>query len=215
MAESASEPATPEHESLPLFPLPLVLFPGAISRLRIFENRYLAMTRECSAKGTGFGIVHFQPAGENQPARHAAIGTEALIEDFTTLEDGLLGITVRGRRRFRIHSTRARDDGLILGQVEWIPAEPALPVDPEFAVLQAVLRELAGHDAFAELNRVESDDASALGMALASVLPLDVMHAQELLAVSDPNERLRVLGLLLSRDDDEDQDPEDADAFDP
>jgi len=184
-------------ESLPLFPLPLVLFPGARTQLRIFESRYLEMTRECSASGTGFGVVHFSPADDNTPARHAAIGTEALIDDFSTLDDGLLGIEVRGNRRFRIRSTRAREDGLIIGEVEWLPAEPRLQVRPEHAVLQNILRELLQHQAFADILDADTDDASALGMALASVLPLETENAQELLAVTDPHDRLRALCLLL------------------
>lgn len=193
------EPDTdsPATESLPLFPLPLVLFPGARTQLRIFESRYLEMTRECSAGGTGFGVVHFSPADENKPARHAAIGTEAVIEDFSTLDDGLLGITVRGSRRFRIRATRAREDGLIIGDVEWLPAEPRLAVQPEHAVLQNILRELLQHRAFADMIDADADDASALGMALASVLPLETQSAQELLAVTDPHDRLRALCVLL------------------
>jgi len=194
-------------ESLPLFPLPLVLFPGARTQLRIFESRYLEMTRECSAKGTGFGVVHFTPADDDKPARHAAIGTEAIIEDFSTLDDGLLGIEVRGGRRFRIRATRAREDGLIIGEVEWLPAEPRLEVQPEHAVLQNILRELLQHRAFAELIDADADDASALGMALASVLPLESESAQELLAVSDPHDRLRALCILLEETPEESSDP--------
>lgn len=190
-------PETDPIESLPLFPLPLVLFPGARTQLRIFESRYLEMTRECSANGTGFGVVHFSPADDNKPARHAAIGTEAIIEDFSTLDDGLLGIEVRGSRRFRIRATRAREDGLIIGDVEWLPTEPRLAVQPEHAVLQNILRELLQHQAFAGLIDADADDASALGMALASVLPLESENAQELLAVTDPHDRLRALCMLL------------------
>lgn len=193
------EPESTAHETepLPLFPLALVLFPGARTQLRIFESRYLEMMRECSARGAGFGVVHFSPADGNKPARHAAIGTEAVIEDFSTLDDGLLGIEVRGSRRFRIRSTRAREDGLIIGDVEWLPAEPRMAVQPEHAVLQNILRELLQHQAFAELVDADADDASALGMALASVLPLETENAQELLAVTDPHDRLRALCMLL------------------
>lgn len=191
------DPSRTETVDLPLFPLPLVLFPGAMTKLRIFEQRYIDMTRECSASGTGFGIVNFEPGNDQQPARHAAIGTEGLIEDFSTLEDGLLGLDVRGRRRFRVHATTAREDGLIIGRVEWLAAEPDLPVEPEYAVLQGIFRELLRHEAFAGLVDADADDASELGMALAALLPLETAHAQELLAVSDPNERLRALCTLL------------------
>ena len=196
---ASSRSSSTGTESLPLFPLPLVLFPRARTQLRIFESRYLEMTRECSAGGTGFGVVHFSPADDERPARHAAVGTEALIEDFSTLDDGLLGLEVRGHRRFRIRSTRAREDGLIIGEVEWLPPEPRQPVHPEHAVLQNVLRELLQHQAFAEVIEADPDDASALGMALASVLPLEAVSAQELLAVTDPHDRLRALCSLLEQ----------------
>lgn len=202
------DPNATDTEELPLFPLPMVLFPRARTQLRIFESRYLNMTRDCSAAGTGFGIVQFDPGDEQRPAHHAAIGTEAVIEDFSTLDDGLLGLTVRGHRRFRILATRARDDGLIVGDIEWIPPEPSLPVRPEFAVLQGVLRELLRHEAFADLVEADSDDASALGMALAALLPLEPASAQELLAVSDPEARLRVLNLLLEEGQSSDDEPE-------
>lgn len=206
---SASDPSSARPaatESLPLFPLPLVLFPRARTQLRIFESRYLEMTRECSASGTGFGIVHFSPADDNKPARHSAVGTEALIEDFSTLDDGLLGLEVRGHRRFRIRSTRAREDGLIIGEVEWLPPEPRQEVRPEHAVLQNVLRELLQHQAFAEVIDADPDDASALGMALASVLPLEPASARELLAVTDPHDRLRALCTLLEQSSEEQPD---------
>lgn len=203
---SPPETPAPETESLPLFPLPLVLFPGGRTRLRIFESRYLEMTREVSAGGTGFGMVHFTPADERGPARHAAIGTEAIIEDFSTLDDGLLGIEVRGSRRFRIRSTRAREDGLITARVEWLPPEPRQQVRPEHAVLQNILRELVRHQGFADLIAADADDASALGMALASVLPLEAENAQELLAVTDPHERLRALCILLEESSEESSD---------
>lgn len=198
-ASGASFTQAGATESLPLFPLPLVLFPHARTQLRIFESRYLEMTRECSSSGTGFGVVHFSPADDEAPAHHAAIGTEALIADFSTLDDGLLGLEVRGHRRFRIRSTRARDDGLIIGEVEWLPPEPRQEVRPEHAVLQNILRELLQHQAFAEVIEADPDDASALGMALASVLPLESASAQELLAVTDPHDRLRALCVLLEQ----------------
>lgn len=198
---SAGSGASTTTMPLPLFPLPLVLFPRATTQLRIFESRYLNMTRECAASGTGFGIVHFTPATQGRPARHAAIGTEALIEDFSTLEDGLLGLTVRGYRRFRVRATSARDDGLIVAAVDWLPAEPAIPVAPEYAVLQSVARELMRHEAFSAIAHIDTDNASALGMALASLLPLEPPQAQELLAVSDPNERLRALCVLLQSEE--------------
>ncbi|MBY6204030.1 LON peptidase substrate-binding domain-containing protein [Halomonas denitrificans] len=195
-------------DELALFPLQLVLFPGAPLPLRIFETRYLELVRDCSRSGQGFGVVMLDPATDQRTARHASIGTEAVIEDFSTLEDGLLGIRARGTRRFRIHHTSARDNGLLIGHVEWIAPEPARSIGPEFAALESLYRELVARLPAAELPEVEADNASQLGMALAGILPLDPPQAQELLAVSDPEERLRALCWLLGPDDASDAVPD-------
>lgn len=195
-------------EEIPLFPLQLVLFPGAPLPLRIFETRYLEMVRECSRTGTGFGVILVEPADENRLARHVSIGTEAIIEDFSTLEDGLLGIQARGQRRFRIRQTSARDNGLLVGRVDWIAEEPARSVGPEYAALESLYREIAANLPQADLPPIDGDNASQLGMALASILPLDPPQAQELLAVTDPVERLRALCWLLGPDDAEVVEPD-------
>ena len=41
---------------IPLFPLSAVLFPGGLLNLRIFEQRYLDLVRDCSRNGSGFGV---------------------------------------------------------------------------------------------------------------------------------------------------------------
>ncbi len=199
-------------EGLPLFPLQTVLFPRAPLPLRIFETRYLEMVRECSRTGTGFGVILLEPGADGRPARHASIGTEARIEDFSTMDDGLLGIQARGARRFRIHATAARDNGLLVGQVEWLAAEPARSVGAQYAALDSLYREIVMQVAHAELPEVDGDDASQLGMALASILPLDPAQAQELLATTDPIDRLRALCWLLAPEsDDDDSDDEEID----
>ena len=195
-------------ESLPLFPLQTVLFPDALLPLRIFESRYIDMVRECMRAGHGFGVVARFPEDEQGAAWHARIGTEAIITDFTTLEDGLLGLATRGQRRFLIESTHARQDGLLFGQVAWLPPEPARPVPPQHAALQTLMRELLRHEQLATQLQVDPDNASSLGFALASILPLELKQAQQLLEITDPQQRLEALLPLVEqatvRSEDED-----------
>ena len=47
---------TPSFDDLPLFPLSTVLYPRGRLQLRVFEPRYLDMVRECSRRGSGFGV---------------------------------------------------------------------------------------------------------------------------------------------------------------
>jgi len=105
---------------IPLFPLNTVLFPGGLLSLRVFERRYLDLVRDCARTGGGFGvclILHGRESGE--PAVPAAIGTLANIVDFYTETGGLLGICVRGSRRFHVERSRVRDNGLAHGEVAY------------------------------------------------------------------------------------------------
>ena len=186
-------------ESLPLFPLQCVLFPQATLPLRIFERRYLDMVRECMREGRGFGVVARFPGDSESEAWHARVGTEAIITDFSTLEDGLLGLQTRGQRRFSIAATSARSDGLLVGEVDWFGPEPARPVAPQHAALQTLVRELLRHEELARQLDVDTDNATSIGFALASVLPLSLSQAQQLLEIRDPAARLDALLPLVEQ----------------
>src|SRR5690606_8736558 len=122
---------------LPLFPLQAVLVPGAAMGLRIFEPRYLDMVGECGRSGRGFGVCLIAEGDEvGGPAVPVGFGTEAVIEDFGTDDDGLLTLRVCGARRFRILHTSVRDSGLVEAAVEWLHDEPgATRLRPEHALL--------------------------------------------------------------------------------
>src|SRR5262245_7701022 len=128
-------------EPLALFPLSTVVFPGGPLRLRIFEARYVDLVGRCLRENSGFGVALIVEGSEVGPARTANVGTEARIVDFERTSDGLLGITARGERRFRIESVRQQNDGLNLAQVEWYAPDPRLPVPDEYAPLVLALRQ--------------------------------------------------------------------------
>ena len=186
---------------IPLFPLSSTLFPGGRLRLRIFDGA-ISTVRDCARNGSGFGvclILQGREAGE--PAVPAAIGTLARITDFHTLPDGLLGIHADGEARFHAESTRVRDNGLIHGEVRFIPAEETVPVPPEYGLLATILERLLeriGGD-YAKVDRRQYDDASWVGFRLAEALPLEAHERQHLLQITDPVERLDRLMHYLPR----------------
>ena len=91
------------NTDIPLFPLGTVLFPGGHLPLRIFERRYIDMVRECSTRDICFGVCLINnPEDSIIPATHHRMGTMAKIIDFSTLEDGLLGIVASGQQKFVI-----------------------------------------------------------------------------------------------------------------
>ena len=187
---------------LPLFPLSSVLFPGGPLTLRIFESRYLDMVRECSRNGSGFGVCLILDGGEvGAPAKPAAVGTIARIVDFYTLPDGLLGITAEGGERFHVERTRVRHDGLLRGDVQYLPAEPVLPVPAEYGLLATLLEriaEKAGGD-YERAPRAYFDNASWVGFRLAELLPLENVERQQVLITTDPIARLHMLTEYLQR----------------
>ena len=83
-------------QTIPLFPLNLVLYPGAQLPLQIFEPRYTDLVGECLKNDSGFGVCCIKEGSE--VGEHASchdVGTYAKIIDWSQLENGLLGITVQ------------------------------------------------------------------------------------------------------------------------
>ena len=189
-------PASPDE--IALFPLNTVLFPGGPLPLRIFEPRYLDMVRHCLREERGFGVVLIREGSEVGPAEFEPVGTLARIVDFNTLPGGLLGLSNVGERRFRVRERRRQRDGLNVGAVEWLDAEPAHALPSEYGhlpgILDSLLRESA--DLYGQVER-RPDDATWVGYRLAELLPLTLPSRQFCLELEDPLRRLQLLSALV------------------
>jgi Lon protease-like protein len=88
---------------IPLFPLPVVLFPGAVMPLHIFEPRYRQMVADCLEGDRRFGLMHHD-SDEQGPFLGEAgrVGTIAHITRHEPMDDGRSMILVRGEGRFSI-----------------------------------------------------------------------------------------------------------------
>jgi len=214
-------------ETIPLFPLRTVLFPGGILPLRIFETRYLNMIRDCSREQSPFGVCLLldeadASSADQQPkqSRMTTVGTAAEIIDFNTTDDGLLSVVTRGTRRFRIATTGVRHDGLITAVVDWLAEGEPTAIKPQYATLVDVLRQLHeqisaklkqqgpnrdGIDLQSVLQNCDYDDASMVSFRLADLLPLAAHDQQVLLEMCDADERLDSLlrAISLSNEDDD------------
>jgi Lon protease-like protein len=189
---------------LPLFPLPLVLFPGVPLPLHIFEPRYRQMLSDCLEGDRRFGIV-FRPEGlgeQELPPGH--VGCVAQIEKSELLLDGRSNIVVVGTERFELQrfatSTRLYHVGEVTSYDD--AAEPADALDP----LATRLRELfarVGRAARALSDDAEKlpplpDDAGLLSFAVAAAIDLEPPARQRLLVSRSPLGRLRELEGLLA-----------------
>ena len=188
--------------SLALFPLNTVLFPDCILDLQIFEARYLDMIGRCMKQGDGFGVVCILEGQEvgMAPEGHALIGCEARITDFHQQGNGLLGIRVKGGRRFRVLSSEVQKDQLILAQVQWLDEVPERALLDEDADLIALLKALAEHPMVEALNMGgEASGQQSLANQLAYLLPFSELDKIDLLQLDDPQQRLDAIQALLDQ----------------
>ena len=170
-----------------------MLFPGGILPLRIFEPRYLDMVKDCTRNQHGFGvcmIIQDEELGQNTAS--AALGCEAKIIDFDQTPDGLLAITALGERRFHVEQVKIRSNGLIVGEVSWLPKTELVAVAPEYFVLSQILqRVLDKADISFDKNQLE--DADWVSWRLGEWLPLSNLERQALLQESEVTVRLQSL----------------------
>ena len=105
-------------ERFPLFPLGLVLLPGEVVPLHIFEERYKLMIGECLDEGTEFGIVWLADDALKDVGCAARI--TRVLERF---DDGRLNILVEGTSPFRLER-RIGELPYPAGDVELLDDEP-------------------------------------------------------------------------------------------
>lgn len=204
-ASSAHAGATagngPDWSQLPIFPLSTVLFPGGLLPLRVFEARYIDMTRECMKRGTPFGVCLIKEGVEvGSPALPHAIGCLAEIRDWDMQQLGVLHIKTVGTRRFRIETMQAKPDGLVQATAQPLDADPSVMVGPEFvacgAILQSILPKLPVGVIAEPYN---FSDASWLSNRLAEVLPIPPVAKQRLMELEDAEMRLEIIQRFLEQ----------------
>ena len=151
---------------LPLFPLDVVLLPGAPLPLHIFEPRYKEMIGECRAHGSPFGVIR---AVENGIAE---VGCTAEIVTVTNeYPDGRLDLIAMGRKRFEVLELN-HERSFLRAEVLLVPDEPGIPPADETAraaQLHLEILTLAG-----AVQDLSAADPGALSFHLAASLPLDL-----------------------------------------
>ena len=131
--------------NIPLFPLSLVLFPGMMLPLHIFEERYKAMITECLAADKSFGVV----LAKNKVAQAPNVdnlfiddiydvGTTAQITAVERLADNKMNLITVGQERFLIKSIRASQDDFLIGEVDPYP----MPADDNASSINNLVQKL-------------------------------------------------------------------------
>lgn len=188
-----------ETQTIPLFPLHSVLFPGGKLPLRIFEPRYLDMVSNCFKSGKGFGICLIREGSEvGKAAETYETGTLSEITYFNKQVDGLLGITVTGKQRFHILSKEIRGNQLTIAEVELLPNEQESHIPEQYKPAVEVLKKLFSQLGYPFLKMEKRyDDASWVSSRLSELLPIRLEQKQYFLQLDDPVQRLERLTCLL------------------
>lgn len=185
-------------EEILIFPLNTVLFPDGMLPLRVFEQRYLELTKTCLREERPFGVCRIREGHEvGQAAVPEPVGCFATIVQWDMPQLGVFHLLVRGGDRFRIRETQVAPNQLISAAVEPIPPDPpAREVDALCREVLAALIERLGAERFAAPVRL--DDAAWVGYRLAELLPLELTVKQQLLEMRDAEQRLARLRALLA-----------------
>jgi len=186
---------------VPIFPLNTVVFPGGLLPLRIFEQRYLEMTKRCIRDSTPFGVCLIREGREvGEPARPYETGCLATIVSWDMPQLGIFILVTQGQQRLRILEQWTQPDRLRMADVALLPEEDDQPLPEEHAACADILRAVAsraGESTFPAPPRY--DDAVWVGYRLAEVLPLENTLRQHLLEMPDAISRLRLLTTVLAQ----------------
>lgn len=189
---------------LPLFPLRTVLFPGGLLPLKVFEQRYVEMTKACAREGRPFGVCLITRGEEvARPAapapQFATVGTLATISAWDSPQLGILHVASTGGERFEVRSHAVRTDGLVVAEVSPIPAEPAVALLPAHAPLVRFLELVASRVGPRHFPATHAwEDGTWVGNRLAELLPLPLSVKQGMLEINDAQLRLEMLRKFLA-----------------
>lgn len=204
-------PAALTLQSLPLFPLGAVLFPGGVLPLRIFEVRYLDMIGKCQKAGAPFGVVSLTQGSEvRQPGgseAFASVGTLATIAELESPRPGLMLVRAFGAQRFRITASDQLKHGLWVADVERLPGDMTVPVPDDLKstaealgrLIQSLQQRAPAPDQIPLQAPWKLDDCGWVANRWCELLPLPLALKQRLMELDNPLVRLELVSDVLSR----------------
>jgi Lon protease-like protein len=195
------------RRELPLFPLPLVLFPGVPLPLHIFEPRYQRMLADIRTHDQLFGLSYFdatESAQEFPPVGH--VGCVAEVTETQPLPDNRSNILTIGLIRYRLEAYVEHGDPYLVGRVSFFEDEEedaeflngrADEVSKLFMRIARAVRII--NDDRASLPDLPPTDPERLSFLVAAAMELNTEVKLELLELRSTGERLKRLRDLLAR----------------
>ena len=191
---------------LPVFPLPVVLFPGVPLPLHIFEPRYRQMLKDIRPSNNLFCVAYFDPSTselEVPPAGH--VGCVAEVTETQTFPDGRSNILTLGLIRYRIESYIERGDPYLVARVTYFEDDDedqssllhsAKEVADTFTRIAQAVRTL--NDERSSLPDISNTEPQRLSFLVAAAMEIDAEEKQNLLELTSTSVRLQRLRSMLS-----------------
>ena len=178
-------------DRIPLFPLNVVLLPGADLPLHIFEPRYLEMVSRCLKEKSEFGVLLALYKGVGR------VGcTAEIIEVVKRNDDETMDILTVGREPFRVIEF-FEENPLAEGHVDYLedrdtPPNPALR--RELIELYETCHTLIFDD---YPKNADAEQSAQISFLIAGTLPMDLLWKQQILELRSESDRQeRLVGYL-------------------
>jgi len=187
-----------------LFPLPnLVLFPGIVVPLHIFEDRYKLMVNDCIDRDVAFGLVLVRTGAEEETedAIHR-VGVTARVTEVERLDNGRMNILCEAEARFRILRF-TQQTPFWKGSVQFFEEAPIHQALESFYDRVSELYRHAGEmssklSGSPQTELVLPESPTDLSYMVAYVLDIDAEEKQKMLEMTSTAERLQVLIVHLN-----------------
>lgn len=192
---------------LPIFPLPVVLFPGMPMPLHIFEERYRKMLSDIRAGNNLFGLSYFDSAASDRDLPAAGhIGCVAEVAETQALPDGRSNILAVGVVRYEIESYVESGDLYLVGRANFFEDEDHDPAalnsqshDVATMFMRVANSVRAINDERGSLPDISDTDPQRLSFLVSAAMEIEVDQKQELLELRSTSERLNRLRDLLAK----------------
>lgn len=192
---------------LPLFPLPVVLFPGVPMPFHIFEPRYRQMLSDVRAGNSMFGVSYFDASLSDQDRPLIGhVGCAAEVVEVQQMPDGRSNILTVGLVRYRVESYVENDEPYLVGQVsffeddaedETLLEKRAREVSELFTRIARAVRTI--NDERASLPELPEAEPERLSFLVAGAMEMEAEDKQQLLELVSTAKRLQRIRDLLAQ----------------
>lgn len=190
-----------QENDYPVFPLHTVLFPGCKIALRIFEQRYLRMVKECSQHDKPFVVSLIQGSSSEvgELSECHKVGTLARIIDFNQGHGGALDIVARAGSRVTLLEKHHESDKLMRATLEPFSETELMDLPDHYLFFKSIIDSIKKENPDFITEKTESLSASEISFYLSHIAPISMPKRQKLLEMQDTNERLSHLQEIFSQ----------------